>query len=91
MSDFTKWTCDECRERLYSHQLLRAKNPFNPDEDISGCPECKSIDRFTNACEEMDCWRDATCGTPFGKSGYKRHCHEHPPTEQKSVDYKRLP
>ncbi len=91
MSRFTKWMCEQCNWKGYEHQLLLGCNPFNPDEEITGCPECKIIEQFMQTCDEPNCWLEAGCGTPFGLSGYKRHCHKHPPVEPKAENWGRKP
>lgn len=76
-----KWTCDQCDWQGSQHQMLHSYNPFSPEEEIYGCPECKGVACFTQACEEPDCWAEATAGTPYGDKQYKRHCHRHGPKE----------
>lgn len=79
MSDWDKWRCKECRAEFYSHEMLRADSPFDPSETLYACPHCKTVERPDELCQEPGCHLHATCGTPFGQAGYKRHCHLHPP------------
>jgi hypothetical protein len=63
-----------------SDDLLTAINPFDPEDIIRSCPLCKSIDAARVACDEPDCWRDASCGTPV-PNGYRQTCGKHRPGE----------
>jgi hypothetical protein len=72
----TKFLCDICRMNLKQSALLVAKNPFENDSDVFGCPNCRSIDNFTVACDEPDCWLPVTQGRPTS-NGYRRTCHKH--------------
>lgn len=77
-----KYTCKDCHAKLQDGDLLSAPNPFEPAEsNIWGCPKCKGVDCFTRACEEEDCWQDATCGTPY-TGGYKWSCYKHKPASE---------
>lgn len=78
MSDWDKWRCN-CGAEFYSHQMLHAPSPFDPDDTLYACPECKTVEQPEELCSEPGCKNEATCGTPFGQAGYKRHCHLHPP------------
>lgn len=70
-----------CGWRGDDDETLVAKNPFEPDYLVSACPRCKVLlTTCVDVCEEPDCWEPATMGTP-SPSGYKRHCHKHPPKE----------
>ena len=74
----SKWVCDECDWRGQSEHLLRAQNPFAVNDDIVGCPHCKEVNSMTMACDELDCWQQATCGTPT-EGGYRQTCYRHKP------------
>ena len=69
-----------CGWKGISEQLLTAKNPFNIDETIQGCPKCFSINEFRTVCDELECWEFVTCGTPT-KEGYRNTCSKHEPKE----------
>lgn len=72
----TKYTCSECD--WHGFDALRAPNPFDVAEDILGCPKCKSAETLRVACDELECWREVTCGTPTPR-GYRQTCGEHRP------------
>ena len=77
--EFTKWVCEECDATITDKHMLKAENPFGVDgiyEDIYGCPECKSVNCFREACDIDGCWRNAVCGSPT-ENGYKRMCWIH--------------
>ena len=73
-----KVLCRECDWHGLSGELLEAQNPFELSIQILGCPRCKSIDSLLVACDEPNCWKEATCGTPT-ENGYRRTCGEHAP------------
>ena len=81
MSDFGRWKCLECGHKFYTWQFFTATSPFDENDTLSACPECKTVQRAEELCEEHGCELTASCGTPFGAGGYKRHCHLHPPTK----------
>lgn len=63
-------------------EVLQAPNPFDSTDTLQGCPECKSVETIFVACDEPDCWKQATCGTPT-PSGYRQTCGKHVPKEGK--------
>jgi len=73
-----KLVCKECGWQGLDDALLRAPNPFEPDETIYACPKCLWINNATVACDEPGCWKEATCGTPV-ENGYRRTCFMHAP------------
>lgn len=73
-----RFKCQECGKIYFSGEFLRAKNPFDDSDEISGCPNCKSINCFYGVCDFELCKRDSTCGTPTNSEfGYIRHCGGH--------------
>jgi hypothetical protein len=72
----TRWKCTECETISNSKDLLTAKNPFEPEWEIVGCPKCKSAQCFVEACDEPECKLDASCGFPT-EAGYRRTCYDH--------------
>lgn len=49
---------------------------INKNDVLIGCPNCKSVDSFTQVCDEPSCRKEATCGIPT-KEKYRRVCGEH--------------
>ena len=76
MSNNAKYVCASCEAHLFGDQLLEAPNPFDLDDTITGCPECKAVSDTWLACDEDGCWRRADCGTP-SQSGYRQVCGNH--------------
>lgn len=69
--------CNSCWSIMDQASLLRAANPFNPDDEIVGCPNCKQCDEgFTCICDEEGCDKPITCGWP-SELGYRRTCYKH--------------
>jgi len=57
---------------------LYAPNPFDESDKLIGCPLCKSVNSLVQACDDHDCWDEATCGTPTD-GGYRMTCGKHAP------------
>jgi len=58
--------------------VLKAPNPFEPEEIVWGCPRCHEIETIVGACEVEGCCRPSTSGTPT-HDGYRRTCIDHIP------------
>ena len=72
-----KFKCDACAWTGDESATMQAPSPFDPAQILSGCPQCKAAECFTNACDEPGCVRDATCGFPVAGGGYRRTCGLH--------------
>jgi len=75
-----KVKCDvrRCGWQGADDDVLTGKNPFDYDDEIIGCPKCKSIDSIIPVCDEDGCWERASCGTPT-KARYRNTCWLHKP------------
>jgi hypothetical protein len=73
-----KHRCTECQEKLQLEQILTAPNPFDPEDRVSGCPKCKAVNSMELVCDEPDCWKVVSCGTPTD-AGYRHTCGNHRP------------
>jgi hypothetical protein len=60
--------------------VLSAPNPFDSEDVITGCPNCKEVNRLRSTCDEPNCWEADSMGiaTP---NGYRRTCYAHRPKE----------
>lgn len=67
-----------CQWKGKESEVLRAKNPFDSEDEITACPSCKDINSNVYACDEEGCWRESSCGTPT-EHGYRSTCGEHCP------------
>lgn len=74
-----RWRCAGCRWVGVDSEILTAPSPFDAADSISGCPRCKTVDKFVNVCDEPGCSREAGCGWPTPDGGYRRTCSEHMP------------
>ena len=36
--------CEDCRKQFAVGDLLRAPHPFDPTEDVYGCPDCRGLE-----------------------------------------------
>ena len=70
--------CCSCGHRMNSDDALEAPNPFDQNDVIYGCPNCKGIDSFEAVCDEPGCWKTVGCGTPTN-NGYRNTCSQHRP------------
>lgn len=78
----TKQACD-CKVpwRGTSDEVLRAPNPFDPADELWGCPKCKAVECLYLVCDEPGCWEHSTCGTPT-PAGYRSTCGKHMPKDR---------
>lgn len=74
----SKWLCEECGWVGQNADLLKASNPFEHDDILVGCPQCRSANCIVRACDHLGCARAASCGTPTD-AGYRHTCGEHRP------------
>lgn len=65
-------------------EALYAPNPFDESDTLTGCPLCKAINTLAMACDEPDCWFEATCGTNT-PGGYRVTCGKHAPLSSVAV------
>mgnify|MGYP001188598977 CR=1 FL=1 len=72
-----RWKCDRCQAVSLLPELLRAPSPFDPDDELIGCPACKRCEGFTALCETPDCEKPATCGGTFEDGVYRHTCGHH--------------
>lgn len=73
-----KHYCMICEVIVRSINILHAVNPFDKTQDIEGCPNCFSIDKFIPVCDEPGCKLVYSSGTPTD-SGYRCTCYKHAP------------
>ena len=71
-----KWRCKSCNEISDHRTLLRAPNPFDSGDVITGCPHCKQFEGFELLCDEDGCQEVYTSGWP-SPEGYRVTCHKH--------------
>ena len=78
-----KVVCTEgrCDWHGWDWEMLSAPDPFNDGDTISACPACREINSVVVACDEPECWKEATCGMPT-KAGYRQTCGKHRPREE---------
>lgn len=76
----TKQVCSDhrCGWHGTSDEVLQAPNPFDPKDELWGCPKCKQVNLLYLACDEPECWEMVQCGTPT-PTGYRQTCWRHKP------------
>ena len=76
------FVCDECGWHGNNPESVMIPMYANRDEAIDVCPKCRCVkSSLSVCCEEPGCKNEASCGTPH-QTGYKRHCHLHPPNRE---------
>lgn len=73
----SKWQCKCCDAVVFDSEFLRAPSPFDPTDELVGCPHCKSAEGFVELCEIDGCHRAASCGGPGADGVYRRTCGAH--------------
>lgn len=74
--DKNKRKCDDCDWLGDNSAVLSAPNPFYPQDTITGCPKCFSINSIDTLCDEDGCEAVASCGWP-SPDGYRFTCWKH--------------
>lgn len=75
------WRCEDCDGISETADLLHAPSPFGRrDEEVLGCPKCRSIEGLRANCDYPGCTRDVSSGTPMADGDYLNRCWEHSPT-----------
>jgi hypothetical protein len=77
----SRWLCSECGHICYDEYILTAPSPFDPSDNITGCPHCKAVDSFGGACAADGCRLEASGGHP-GAFGFRYvwTCWDHSPS-----------
>jgi hypothetical protein len=77
----TKVVCEarRCGWHGMDDKALRAPSPFS-DDILIACPKCKEVGSLIVACDETECWKEATCGTPTADD-YRMTCFDHRPID----------
>lgn len=72
----TRWRCTECNHICHVEDLLRAVSPFDAHNDITGCPECRAIEKAEPVCDVDGCDELVSSGWTSDE-GYRHTCHKH--------------
>ncbi len=77
--------CSECGWRGMAAELaemrcqVHTRNNGQEQYTLRVCPDCGECESTVlTACDRIDCWLPATCGTPT-EEGYARTCWRHNP------------
>lgn len=71
-----KCKCLECDWLGPDTEVLVAVNPFDAEDQISGCPQCKSVETLRVACDVPGCDELASCGWNDA-TGRRTTCGQH--------------
>ena len=71
-----QWKCVECNEIIQDADVLHAPNPFNAEERLVGCPQCKAAESLLRACDRPGCTEGFTCAWADGDE-YRVTCYQH--------------
>jgi DNA-directed RNA polymerase subunit RPC12/RpoP len=72
-----EYICRDCGRIFKDHEVLRGRNPFDSNAEITGCPRCKAIDRLVAACDYEGCQTPATCSWYDGDGKNRVTCSLH--------------
>lgn len=72
-----KANCTDCHWHGKITEVLRAENPFEPGDEILGCPRCHTVSHIVYACDFGDCKRDVSCGWLDAEGKYWSTCGAH--------------
>ena len=84
MADKRRCSCGWTGE---SDEFYDAPHPFLESDTVVACPNCLSVIGECDmvvCCDEPDCWREVTCGTPT-PDGYRNTCTRHRPKDASST------
>lgn len=73
----SRWQCKSCSWEGTDKDLLKAPSPFNPDDELTACPDCQAVEDFDEMCEIDGCDNYASCGWPSYSRRYVRSCGKH--------------
>jgi len=73
--DSGRWKCVECD--WIGKDYLTAPSPFDQDDMLVACPDCKTVHSLVDLCDQFGCKLEATCGWPTKAGGYRRTCFAH--------------
>jgi hypothetical protein len=73
----TKCVCTDCGWRGTWETTLSAPNPFDTEDKLTGCPDCKSPETMRTACYADECWQDGSCGSVYPDGVYRWSCFKH--------------
>jgi hypothetical protein len=76
MNDKVICTERRCYWKGTTKDMLQGVSPFDPEESIVGCPNCKAINTLVSACYVDGCWKEVSCGYPT-PDGYRNSCGDH--------------
>ena len=71
-----RFRCEVCDAIIPKGELMSAPSPFDPEDIIYGCPQCKSVAGFDEVCDEPGCVKPSSCGFQ-SEAGYRRTCYDH--------------
>lgn len=77
--------CCECDAIVPLGKELAAPNPFDRDERIEGCPECREINTLVLACPWDGCTRVVSMGMRHADGVYRSTCTTHGPHFQEAL------
>ena len=73
-----KVRCNSCGWKGIAENMLHAPNPFDSEDTIVGCPNCRMVEDYAHVCDHDGCWETAARGTPTPER-YVWSCHKHIP------------
>ena len=72
----SNYMCESCGWRGAMDDILRAPSPFDPEDELVGCPQCKIVEKLHMTCDEPGCTLPVSCGW-LSPNGYRLTCGRH--------------
>lgn len=73
-----RYRCKVCEWIGVYKEMLKAPSPFDVDDILKACPECKQCTGgFDHLCNVPECKEIGGCGFPTKTHGYMWTCHKH--------------
>lgn len=84
-----RFICFECQWIGPLDNILVAPDPFDPEHQISACPQCREItSTLRSACHVCGCSNFGSCGEPWPDGLYRWSCYDHSLLRKETEDAK---
>lgn len=74
--------CPNCSWTGTPDGLLKAPSPFDPEDLLTACPNCKTVEDTDHLCDIEGCRELSGMGVPMKDGSYTWRCHNHRPAEE---------
>jgi len=79
----SKVKCKTCNWQGVDDEIDIVEDPKHDSDTVwQICPECRDAEQFNICCDEPNCWKVATCGSPTLSNVYRHTCDKHIPKDK---------